>query len=435
MRVAHIGNVANIAYLNTKFLRRKGIEADVYIHSAGTTCVSCPEWEEGDFVAGVVPLTDPDWSKVPMKNGWERPSWVKDVPPLTWHRFPYAKVDPFIEQMEYKLNAALKYRQHQIVNASLKRRGLPELDFSESSRCFDIYRWEKMVSGYDLVVAYGAEPVHCLIDYPGKPYIAVDYGSPLRDMIFGRLSPYPPGLLRAAFEYANYVVLTNPDVRDAAEQLGVQYVFIPHPIDETKYCPGPSQIREELEAKYGQEVIVLFAPARHDWAIKGNDKMIRACARIAREHSGPLVLVLVSWGQEITKSKELLRTEGLEDKTIWLPMLPKVQMLAYYRAADIVLDQFNIGTFGLTAPEAMACAKPVVLHFDLTIHSWCFEEMPPVVEAHTEEEIYLQLRKLVNDPVLRQQIGKSSREWVTRYHGWERVADAHIALYKAVLKR
>jgi hypothetical protein len=40
MKVVHIGNVANIAYLNTKFLRRKGVNADVYVNDYGITCLS-----------------------------------------------------------------------------------------------------------------------------------------------------------------------------------------------------------------------------------------------------------------------------------------------------------------------------------------------------------------------------------------------------------
>src|SRR5437870_3319428 len=49
LRVLHVGNIANNAYLNAKFLRRAGVEADVlaynYYHVMGT-----PEWEELSIV-------------------------------------------------------------------------------------------------------------------------------------------------------------------------------------------------------------------------------------------------------------------------------------------------------------------------------------------------------------------------------------------------
>jgi glycosyltransferase involved in cell wall biosynthesis len=437
MKVVHIGNVANIAYLNTKFLRRKGVNADVYVYDYGITCLSCPEWEEGDFDAHAVSMKNPDWSKVSMKNGWKRPDWAKSVPPLTWHRLPYSHDDPFIERMESNLNVRLSYKKYRIVVESLKRRGLPALSFEEIARHFDIYRWERMVADYDIVVAYGVEPINCLVDYPAKPYIAVDYGTPLRDMIAqGKNSVYNLQLLRWSYTMADYVILTNPDVRDIADQLGLRnYIFIPHPVDETRYAPGPSQVRAELESRFGKDVVVVFAPARHDWSIKGNDKMIQAFSRLVKEHSAPLVLILNSWGQEVERSKELLRCEGLEDKVIWLPLISKFQMVEYYRAADIVLDQFNIGSFGLTTPEAMACGKPVVLHFDPKVHAWCFTEMPPVLQAQTPEEIYEQVRRLIIDPELRWQIGGKSREWVIQHHGWEKVANLHIELYRKILKK
>lgn len=435
MKVAHIGNVANIAYLNTKFLRRKGVEADVYVHDYGITCLSCPEWEEGDFDAQSVSMQNPDWSKVLMKNGWQRPEWVKPVPPSTWHRLPYASVDTFIEQMEWKLNKLLKEHQYCIIRESLRRRGLPELDFVEAGRHFDIYRWEKIVTDYDIVVTYGAEPINCLIDYPTKPYIAVDYGSPLRTMVWGQSGPYNPQLLKASYKMADCVILTNPDIKPIAEKLQIKnYVFVPHPVDETRYAPGPSGIRADLESRYGQDILVLFAPARHDWDIKGNDKMIRAIALLAREYEDQFVLILNRWGNDIEKSKNLLQSEGIADKVIWLPLITKLQMVDYYRAADIVLDQFNISTFGLTTPEAMACAKPVILHFNWQIHRWCFSERPPVLEAQTVNEIYERLRELVRDPDYRQRLGQRSREWVITHHGWERVADLHIEIYEKILR-
>lgn len=436
MKVVHIGNVANIAYLTVKFLRRKGIEAEVYVHDRGTTCLACPEWEEGDFDVSTVSMQDPDWSQVSMKNGWTRPEWVRTVPSSTWHRLPYANKDSFIDQVEWKLNKSLSYRKYRVINASLKRRGLPELDFNEASRHFDIYRWEQMVADSDIVVAYGAEPISCLVDYPAKPYIAVDYGTPLRTMIFGQSGPYNSQLLRASYEMADWVVLTNPDIIEIVKQLGLQnYSFIPHPIDETVYSPGPSKVRAALEAQWGEDVVIILAPARHDWGVKGNDKMIRAFGQLVKEHKGPIVFILNRWGQEIQQSEALLHSMGIVDKVVWLPLVNKLQMVEYFRAADIVLDQFNIGTFGLLTPEAMACGKPVIVHFNPSVHTWCFPEMPPVIQAQTPEEIYEQMHMLVRDFQLRGQIGTKSREWIIRYHGWEKIAEAHINLYETILSK
>ena len=48
LRILHIGNIANNAYLNAKILNEAGFECDVlcasYYHSMGN-----PEWEDADF--------------------------------------------------------------------------------------------------------------------------------------------------------------------------------------------------------------------------------------------------------------------------------------------------------------------------------------------------------------------------------------------------
>lgn len=73
LRVLHIGNIANNAYINAKIQRRHGIEADVschdYFHVMG-----CPEWEDAPFTGDVGDPFFPDWWAVDL-HGFERPRW------------------------------------------------------------------------------------------------------------------------------------------------------------------------------------------------------------------------------------------------------------------------------------------------------------------------------------------------------------------------
>ncbi|MBM2821216.1 MAG: hypothetical protein HW405_976, partial [Candidatus Berkelbacteria bacterium] len=73
IRVLHVGNIANNAYLNSKFLREKGIKSDVicydYYHIMG-----CPEWEDCEIKGKYGNDFNPDWSKENLKN-YHRPNW------------------------------------------------------------------------------------------------------------------------------------------------------------------------------------------------------------------------------------------------------------------------------------------------------------------------------------------------------------------------
>lgn len=78
LRVLHVGNVANNAYLNAKFLRRVGIEADVlcadYYHVMG-----CPEWEELELARGHRSDFDPIFDRADLR-GYSRPGWFFQGP-------------------------------------------------------------------------------------------------------------------------------------------------------------------------------------------------------------------------------------------------------------------------------------------------------------------------------------------------------------------
>lgn len=73
LRVLHIGNIANNAYLNAKILNRHKTDCDVicydYYHIMGN-----PEWEDADFEDDYGDDFYPDWSGVDLK-GFKRPDW------------------------------------------------------------------------------------------------------------------------------------------------------------------------------------------------------------------------------------------------------------------------------------------------------------------------------------------------------------------------
>jgi len=441
MRVAHIGNVANIAYLNVKFLRRLDIDAHLYYYDFDL-CLAQPEWEEATM-KGECEVLDQDWRNKMAIQTYHKQDWTHSISMVPNRRILQVRIPMadcshpglrgILGKWENRANRLLSIgKQYGVVTRALRKRGVDiNLSPFDIMRYFDINRFREIAQSCDIVQAYGIEPIACLADFPRRPFIAYEFGTmrdiPFEDSVRGKL-------LTAAYQQAERVVITNPDVIAAANRLGVNnWVFIPHPVDEGKYTPGSSTIRRTLELKYGSDIKVIFAPARHDWSVKGNDRMIRGVARVMREERVPIVLVLTKWGEDVEKSRELILSEGIEDKVIWSPLLSKLKMIDYYRGSDVVMDQFVLGTFGLTTAEAMACGKPVVVYFKPALHEPCFPVMPPVVAALTEQEIGEQTSALVNNLAWRLAQGEKSRQWVCQHHGWEIVARKHIQLYREIL--
>jgi len=84
--------------------------------------------------------------------------------------------------------------------------------------------------------------------------------------------------------------------------------------------------------------------------------------------------------------------------------------------ADIIIEQLLSGNIGMFGIESMAMGKPVVAYLRedmLEHHPWMAE--CPIVNANPAT-LRERLLELVNDAVLRQQLGCAGRSYVERYH-------------------
>ncbi len=316
----------------------------------------------------------------------------------------------------------------------------------------DIYEWlprslayAPMLRRYPLIHAYSLDPIYPLLGNPGQPFICYEHGTmrefPFEDSARGRL-------YSLCLKKAEKVVITNADCNRSAERLGLSnYVFIPHIIDDDLFKPGDSPLRRKLQKEHDCDFIFV-APSRHHWKhcppglenswFKRNDILIRGLGRVFHSHPKLKVLVVFfEWGQEVALSKELIRDCGFSDRVRWEPIQSKPALKEFYNAADIILDQFNsgIGTFGAVVPEAMACAKPVLLNYKKELHTWCYPELPPALNAPDEQAIAHHLGELVESQDYRQKIGLAGRRWFEKYHSSRIVIDRMIDIYKAISEK
>ena len=475
LRVLHIGNIANNAYNIAKALRqRAGVEADVFTHGY-CHYISQPEWEDADIAPVRFDEDEaPNWSAVDLK-GFVRPEWYSerlDLRAIARLRSMAAKdllrsfgdalidgngadqVKTLLEQGRWDEAPEALLQDLHAGLAAVRPRTLQGKQWhahliGQYRRLMDASfaplqekEIEKFVKGsewlrslfrqYDIVQTYGVwEPMWPLLLTPSIPRVAFEHGSmrehPFHDSTVGRL-------LALSYKTSRCNVITNADAVHAMRRLGLSNCrFIPHPVDDEKFRPAPSPIRERLLAE-NECSHVLFAPARQNWEVKGNDKLIRGFA-VLRKRLGPgPKLFLSAWGQEIESSRALVRELGIENDVVWLPPLPKRRLAEYMNASDVVLDQFVLGCFGTTTPEAMACAKPVLLYYRPEDHAWCLPEHPPVVQACAAEEIAAALERLLTRPEEARRIGEESRAWFLRHHSLDLVVARHLEIYEAIGK-
>lgn len=463
----HVCNLANVAYGYAKILDEFGYPVALRCHDL-QHLMSQPEWDDLELCADDFPDENNFFDNAADFGDYRRPGWFKSesILPLKLDAEPAqeARISLLRRGLSATLRASgrfglavarralpirVKTRLYPLLNyvnaLYVRSTGTPDVvaqymrferDMARSytrlmaaaaqhGREYAITRqmllrfqphawWlRRNAVNRDALFAYVLAPIYAML-LDDRPWVAVEIGT-MREIPFdgtdiGRL-------LALAYRRAPHVLITNPDVVKQAGRLGVtSYSFCPHPLDETQLIPvaEPSSLRRELEQQYDADFLI-FAPARQNWAVKGNDRYLRAYAELLKQGT-KAVLVIPGWGQEIERSKRLCRELGIGDRVAWIRPQSEKVLARYYQAADLVLDQFVLGVFGLTTPKAMACGAIVLTSYDRATHDWCFPEHPPLVACETEQEIFQAMNALASDTKRRKELASASRNWVCRYH-------------------
>jgi len=127
----------------------------------------------------------------------------------------------------------------------------------------------------------------------------------------------------------------------------------------------------------------------------------------------------------IISAVQKLRDEGYNFEFRLFRNMSNIEVRKNLSAADIAIDQLFAFAAGMFAVEAMA-AGCAVLGGNIPEFSGVSEDLPVI---HTNpDNIYSNLKMLLESPGLRQDLGKRGREYVERYHDPDRIADSYINL-------
>jgi glycosyltransferase involved in cell wall biosynthesis len=137
---------------------------------------------------------------------------------------------------------------------------------------------------------------------------------------------------------------------------------------------------------------------------------------------------MVAWSEDEQNSKSLVEALGISDKIVWIKPVPKNQLIRYYNAADIILDQFVLGSWGTSTPEAMACGKPVLMFYKKEYILRAFGKEPPILSSLSDDDIYSNLLKIATDQAFAADMGNKSREWIIETHSSRVVAQRHLEI-------
>lgn len=281
--------------------------------------------------------------------------------------------------------------------------------------------FKKEFKQYHLIIAFESMPI--FLQFCQKPLISFGTGSNLREEIFKKgIKAY---LLRRGFLKSKMVLFDNIDTKtlDSLKKLGIKkYEWLPdyHSRDNLLKSMKNSKIKDDFLKKF-KERLICFSPSRIDFQQKGTDILIKGFAAFSKENPGAARLLIINWGEDKDKLKELIKNLGISDSVTFLPVLFYPDVLKLINDCSIIFGYFYNGNSGihhfpLCLQEALALGKISISSLDQNAFLKVVGEKPKILEAFSEEDIKKQLNLVLRSySDFKKEFNEEAPHWIEKY--------------------
>ncbi len=442
LRVLHIGNIANNAYLAAKAERRVGIEA--YVLSPGYHHVmGFPGWEEACL----------SLEEVDHYGGNVRPQFT---PSWFFGEFPEPAAisrtfrEPHDATLRLPIAPSRKSYATSVLGQAYRRlrvpllKGLPRTtqDFLANDVIFSVRqrRWVKLLqslmSQFDIVNAYG--PYTAFV--PPGPYrfVSTEHGT-LRDFVWTkhRFAEASKG----GYQQSQAVMVTNQDclapARSILQGTGVPALAMPHPTNpdrircqvagqSAKAGPGPASSWPQV-----------LAPARHSSASlvdrgKGLQVLYDAIEQL-HLLGAECEFVMVKWGDQVDSVQRRLRHIEQAGRIRWIDLASRPRLEQEMRKSAAVVDQFLIPAYGAIGLDALRVGTPLLTNNSFELDTAFFGRPAPVFSTRTSVELVEHLLQILASEELRNSVHERSLEWFGNHATWIHSLGMRILGYSIAL--
>lgn len=236
------------------------------------------------------------------------------------------------------------------------------------------------------------------------------------------------------------VIATSPqDVASILEhypRLGPVSI-VPCGVDPEVFKPlDPTLCR--LELGLPADVPILAYVGRFD-ANKGIDTFVKAAQQVAQKH--PVRLVFAGGydpdaedAAEFRRIRALVEACGLADASTFLGKVEQGRLAMVYSAADLCVVPSHYESFGMVAIEAMACGTPVIASDVGGLrYSVVHRETGLLARARDPESFASGISLLLEDPGLRDGMGRAGARLVREMFSWEAIASRLETVYSSLV--
>jgi D-inositol-3-phosphate glycosyltransferase len=227
------------------------------------------------------------------------------------------------------------------------------------------------------------------------------------------------------------------------EQLGKLYgadpakiTIIPPGVDLQMFHPhSPEDAKSRLGIKPCDRMLLFVGRIE---PLKGVDTLLRAMGRLAHEcptWAKQICVAIIGGDPDTTENEEMERLKairaelGITDLVTFLGARDQDKLHHYYSAAEAVIMPSHYESFGMVALEAMACGTPVIAS-EVGGLAYLVHDGKTGFHVPNGDPIALAdaIARLVEDPDLRNQLGRRAHRYAQNY-SWDCIVDRLLPVY------
>lgn len=167
--------------------------------------------------------------------------------------------------------------------------------------------------------------------------------------------------------------------------------------------------------------------------------LIRAFKRVAEENPElPLRLLIVGGGSQQQELQQLVRDLGIEEKTAFTGRVPFRDIPNYQNmlSVSVSVSITDSESFGVAIVEASACGVPVIVSDAGGLPEVVEDGKTGIVVPQRNAEATAEaIHTLIEDPALRERMGRAGRKRVEEHYDWRNNVDIMCSIYDTVYNR
>jgi glycosyltransferase involved in cell wall biosynthesis len=409
LKVGLCGNIANNAYNMTRILRDQGVFAQLLDDEMDLFPFSRPVWEERDLVLSFEEVMEHAWLPAEWRRLETRLGW--DPGDLT------ASPGPGPSRLSRLVDRLRRGRPERRL-AAAKRAGALSPDaaavlLSHRRRHQAAVAWMRR---FDVIIAFGFHAAVCAF-FADRPTIYFTYGGDCRVQLKNDAG--------AALAQAFAFVLHDPrfvidaygcdqEIDEILRGLGLAekaaYACLPNVNIALLDRPRDgARIRREIG--WPADGLIFFMASRVDERWKRSSLFLDAFAQFAPS-CPQATLVVTGWGKDFEAARARLAARSDLDGRVLLlsESVSKPRLFDLYAAADVIVDQFAVGSLGSVSFEALRMGKPVLTYL-APFNLLGYPDPPPLLNARTRADILRCLHACAERPEELADIGRRAAAW------------------------